>query len=111
MFRSKNGKALCYSVSSDAENRPELVCDRLTDYDFLAAKLIQIFEYNLVCVAFDGGKSHLTVFRLEQSATIYFIRFFQLKRIISLILFCRKPLMQFAISFLKILLIPQRSLL
>ncbi len=57
-----------YSVSSDADNRPELMCDRSTEYDFSAAKLIQIFDYNLVCVAFDGGKSHLTVLRFENSA-------------------------------------------
>jgi hypothetical protein len=60
-FSCNNGKVLGFEKSS-VENRPELVCERLaTDYDFSAAKLIQIFESNLVCVKFEEGKSHLTV--------------------------------------------------
>ena len=62
-FRCKNGNVLVFENSA-VENRPQMIHERNTFYDFSASKLIQIFESNLICVIFDGGESHLTVVQI-----------------------------------------------
>lgn len=58
--RCKGGKAIGFEPSSQ-ENRPQLNYERILEYNFSAASLIQIFEHHLVCVLYEEGKSHLTV--------------------------------------------------
>ena len=82
-FNCKKGQKECFSEGKvvsfehcDQENRPVLTCERKTNYDFSAPQLVQIFKNILVCVVFEGMKSHITVrtvFLQYQSRVDFFV--------------------------------------